>query len=47
MTRPQDMLVKTAGSKLARLLWPAAVMGLYCFEELGYSQEELEAREAA
>lgn len=45
--RPQDMLVKTAGSKLARLLWPAAVMGLYCFEELGYSQEELEAREAA
>lgn len=45
--RPQDMLVKTAGSKLARLLWPAAVMGLYCFEEMGYSQEELEAREAA
>ena len=45
--RPQDMLVKTAGSKLARLLWPAAVMGLYCFEELGYSQEELEAKEAA
>jgi 5'-3' exonuclease len=45
--RPQDMLVKTAGSKLARLLWPAAVMGLYCFEEMGYSQEELDAREAA
>lgn len=45
--RPQDMLVKTAGSKLARLLWPAAVKGLYCFEELGYSQEELEARGAA
>lgn len=47
MTRPQDMLVKTAGSKLARLLWPGPCMGLYCYEEMGYSQEELEARVAA
>lgn len=47
MTRPQDMLVKTAGSKGARLLWPGPCMGLYCYEEMGYSQEELEARVAA
>lgn len=46
-SRPQDMLVKTAGSKLARLLWPGATMGLYCPEEMGFSHEELEAREAA
>lgn len=32
--RPQDMLVKTAGSKLARLLWPGAVAGIYCPEEM-------------
>jgi 5'-3' exonuclease len=44
--RPQDMLNKTAASKLARLLWPGATMGLYCPEEMGYSEEELE-REAA
>ena len=42
-TRPQDMLMKTAGSKLARLLWPGATLGMYCPEEMGYSQEELEA----
>jgi hypothetical protein len=41
--RPQDMLMKTAGSKLARLLWPGATLGMYCPEEMGYSQEELEA----
>ena len=46
-TRPQDMLVKTAGTKLARLLWPSATFGLYCPEEMGYSHEELESREAA
>lgn len=45
--RPQDMLSKTAASKLARELWPSAVMGLYCLEELGTTAEELEAREAA
>lgn len=45
--RPQDMLMKTAGSKLARVLWPAATMGLYCPEEMGYTAEEIEAREAA
>lgn len=43
---PQEMLNKTAGSKLARLLWPAACLGLYCIEELGSSEEELERREA-
>lgn len=32
--RPRDMLTKTAGSKLARLLWPKATMGLYCPEEM-------------
>ena len=42
MVRPQDMLSKTAASKLARELWPAATMGLYCFEEFGFTQEELE-----
>jgi 5'-3' exonuclease len=46
-SRPKDMLVKTAGSKLARLLWPAATMGLYCPEEMGYTADELDAREAA
>jgi 5'-3' exonuclease len=46
-TRPQDMMMKTAGSKLARLLWPGATMGCYCPEEMGYTAEELEAREAA
>lgn len=45
--RPQDMLNKTAASKLARLLWPGATMGLYCPEELGYSEEELAQKEAA
>lgn len=45
--RPQDMLNKTAGSKLARLLWPAATLGLYCPEEMGSSEEELEERMAA
>ena len=45
--RPQDMLNKTAGSKLARILWPAATMGLYCAEELGSSEEEMNERIAA
>lgn len=39
--RPQDMLSKTAASKLARILWPAATMGFYCPEEMGSSEEEL------
>lgn len=33
--RGKDMLIKTAGSKLARLLWPGPVLGLYCQEEMG------------
>jgi 5'-3' exonuclease len=45
--RPQDMLMKTAASKLARYLWPGATLGLYCTEELGYAAEELGQREAA
>lgn len=45
--RPQDMLMKTGGSKLARLLWPGATLGLYCIEELGYSESELSQQEAA
>lgn len=32
--RPRDMCAKTAGSKLARILWPGSVMGLYCPEEM-------------
>jgi 5'-3' exonuclease len=32
--RPRDMLCKTAGSKLARLVYPGAVCGLYCPEEM-------------
>ncbi len=43
MMRPQDMLMKTAASKLARLLWPGATLGLYCAEEMGVE----EMREAA
>ncbi len=43
LTRPQDMLSKTAGSKLSRILWPGATMGLYCLEEMGYDAAELEA----
>lgn len=31
--RPRDMVTKTAGSKLARLVYPEATMGLYCPEE--------------
>lgn len=46
MVRPQDMLMKTAASKLARILWPAATMGLYCPEEMG-AEGDFEAREAA
>jgi len=42
-TRPQDMLSKTAASKLARILWPGATMGLYCMEEMGYDTADLEA----
>jgi hypothetical protein len=45
--RPQDMLMKTAASKLARLLFPVGTMGLYCPEELGYTMEQLDQREAA
>lgn len=43
ITRPQDMLSKTAASKLARILWPGATMGLYCIEEMGYDAADLEA----
>lgn len=35
VTRPQEMLTKTAGSKLARLVFPQATLGLYCPEEMG------------
>jgi 5'-3' exonuclease len=42
-TRTQDMLNKTAASKLARILWPASTMGLYCMEEMGYDAADLEA----
>ena len=46
VTRPQDMLNKTAASKLARILWPAATMGMYCPEEMGI-EDGYEQREAA
>jgi 5'-3' exonuclease len=32
--RPRDMLTKTAGSKLARLVYPGSTIGLYCPEEM-------------
>jgi 5'-3' exonuclease len=32
--RPRDMVTKTAASKLARIVYPGAVMGLYCPEEM-------------
>jgi 5'-3' exonuclease len=32
--RPRDMLTKTAGAKLARLVYPGAVLGLYCADEM-------------
>lgn len=34
-TRPDDMLTKTAGSKLARIEYPAAALGLISVEEAG------------
>ncbi len=39
--RPRDMLTKTAASKLARLVYPGATVGLYSPEEMGgeYGQE--------
>jgi 5'-3' exonuclease len=40
--RPTDMLNKTAASKLARQLWPGATMGLYCLEEMGYSESDVD-----
>lgn len=43
MLRPQDFLNKTAASKLARILWPGATLGLFCAEEMGVE----EMREAA
>lgn len=38
--RPRDMLCKTAGSKLARLVYPGATLGLYCPEEMGADERE-------
>lgn len=38
--RPRDMLTKTAASKLARLVYPGAVMGLYCPSELGEGEDQ-------
>jgi 5'-3' exonuclease len=32
--RPRDMICKTAASKLARLVYPGATVGLYCPEEM-------------
>lgn len=37
--RPRDMLTKTAASKLARLVYPGATVGLYCPSELGDNYE--------
>lgn len=34
ISRKRDMLTKTAGSKLARLVYPGATLGLYCPEEI-------------
>lgn len=36
LTRPAEMLAKTGGVQLARLLWPDVVGGLYFPEELGH-----------
>ncbi len=35
VTRPRDLLTKTAGSKLCRILFPEETLGLYCPEEMG------------
>lgn len=32
--RPRDMVTKTAASKLARIVYPGATLGLYCPEEM-------------
>ena len=40
--RQQDMLNKTAGSKLARILFPGAVAGVYCPEEMAVDTEGVE-----
>jgi 5'-3' exonuclease len=34
-SRPRDMVTKTAGAKLARLVYPRAVLGLYDADEMG------------
>lgn len=44
--RPKDMLVKTAASKLARLVYPGACMGLYAAEEMGNGVIETTAEAA-
>lgn len=35
VTRPRDLLTKTAGSKLCRVVYPEETLGLYCPEEMG------------
>jgi 5'-3' exonuclease len=44
--RPKDMLIKTAASKLARLVYPGACMGLYAVEEMGNGVIETTAEAA-
>ncbi|NUP07773.1 MAG: hypothetical protein HOW73_17130 [Polyangiaceae bacterium] len=43
VTRPADMLAKTAGVRLARLLWQDVVGGLYFPEELNGDADDREA----
>jgi hypothetical protein len=38
MRIPAEMLRKTCSTQLARIVYPAAAMGLYCPEELGHEQ---------
>lgn len=37
VTRPRDLLTKTAGSKLCRIVFPEETLGLYCPEEMDSS----------
>ena len=39
MIRPAEMVRKTCGVQLARMEYPAAVMGLYAWEEMGGDEQ--------
>jgi hypothetical protein len=38
MLRPDEMLRKTCGVQLGRVVYPGATLGLYCLEEMGIDE---------